>query len=163
MLNKEEIRDWFVGLQQQICLQLESADGEGKFISDEWKRSGGGGGVTRSEAIAELYRGGNIAGRLASLAPALAADAEAGAIYALKSLRINMAKLAHVCRQHIKRYGHEQPTLGCQGGLWTSGVYRRAFAEAVPLWCEMPADNVLFDLPPPVHGSAAIARRLLPL
>lgn len=118
---------------------------------------------TRSEATAELYRGGNIAGRLASLAPALASDAEAGAIYALKSLRINMAKLAHVCRQHIKRYGHGQPTLGCQGGLWTSGVYRRAFAEAVPLWCEMPAENVLFDLPPPVHGAAAIARRLLAL
>jgi N-acetylglucosamine kinase-like BadF-type ATPase len=118
---------------------------------------------TRSEAIAELYRAGDIGGRLASLAPALAADAEAGAIYALKSLRINMAKLAHICRQHIRRYGHEHPKIGCQGGLWTSGVYRQAFVDAVPLWCEMPAEDVLFDLPPPVHGAAAIAQKLLAL
>lgn len=118
---------------------------------------------SRSEAIAALYESDGIARRLASLAPALAEDAENQAIYALKSLRVNMAKLAHVCRQHLKRYGQAQPILGCQGGLWASPVYRRAFQEAVPLWCELPPDAVLFDLPSPVHGAAAIAQRLLPL
>ncbi|WP_276373362.1 oxygen-dependent coproporphyrinogen oxidase [Chryseolinea sp. H1M3-3] len=47
MLTKEEIRDWFVALQESICTQLEDADGKGKFISDPWQRSGGGGGITR--------------------------------------------------------------------------------------------------------------------
>jgi coproporphyrinogen III oxidase len=47
MLTKEEIRDWFVTLQESICTQLEDADGKGKFISDPWQRSGGGGGITR--------------------------------------------------------------------------------------------------------------------
>jgi coproporphyrinogen III oxidase len=47
MLTKETIRDWFIALQETICQQLEDADGRGKFISDQWKRSGGGGGITR--------------------------------------------------------------------------------------------------------------------
>ncbi|MEO7453165.1 MAG: BadF/BadG/BcrA/BcrD ATPase family protein [Fimbriimonadales bacterium] len=114
----------------------------------------------RSDAVAELYSG-QIAQRLASLAPALAADAEEDAIYALKSLRVNMAKLAHVCRQHLKRYGPTDPIIGCQGGLWSSPVYRSAFLDAVPLWCELPAESVVFDLPKPVMGAVAIARSLL--
>lgn len=47
MVTREEIRDWFISLQRQICERLETADGSGKFISDVWERPGGGGGVTR--------------------------------------------------------------------------------------------------------------------
>src|SRR5688500_19027564 len=47
MLNKEEIRDWLVSLQERICTELEHTDGRGKFMTDAWQRSGGGGGVTR--------------------------------------------------------------------------------------------------------------------
>ena len=47
MITKEEIRDWFVVLQQNICIKLEIADGKSKFISDSWERPGGGGGVSR--------------------------------------------------------------------------------------------------------------------
>jgi coproporphyrinogen III oxidase len=47
MISKEEIRDWFIDLQERICTQLEEADGKGKFIVDRWQRSGGGGGTTR--------------------------------------------------------------------------------------------------------------------
>ncbi|MDF9794848.1 coproporphyrinogen III oxidase [Catalinimonas alkaloidigena] len=46
MYNKEEITNWFMSLQDNICNQLEKADG-GKFIEDRWKREGGGGGRTR--------------------------------------------------------------------------------------------------------------------
>jgi coproporphyrinogen III oxidase len=46
-LSKEEISDWFKNLQQDICLQLEKTDGKAKFISDEWLRHGGGGGISR--------------------------------------------------------------------------------------------------------------------
>ncbi|NBP70993.1 MAG: oxygen-dependent coproporphyrinogen oxidase [Cytophagia bacterium] len=47
MLTKETIRDWFIALQQNICSELEKADGQGTFITDRWERPGGGGGVSR--------------------------------------------------------------------------------------------------------------------
>lgn len=47
MPERKDIRDWFKALQDDICTQLEEADGRGKFISDEWVRPGGGGGVSR--------------------------------------------------------------------------------------------------------------------
>lgn len=45
--TKDEIREWFIGLQNQICSALETADGQGKFIPDVWERPGGGGGISR--------------------------------------------------------------------------------------------------------------------
>jgi coproporphyrinogen III oxidase len=47
MPGKETIQKWFTDLQQHICEELEKADGAGKFISDPWERSGGGGGISR--------------------------------------------------------------------------------------------------------------------
>jgi coproporphyrinogen III oxidase len=47
MITKDEISAWFKHLQQDICDQLEKADGKGKFISDVWERPGGGGGTSR--------------------------------------------------------------------------------------------------------------------
>jgi coproporphyrinogen III oxidase len=47
MITKEEIRNWFINLQGNICNQLEQADGTGKFLPDAWQRPGGGGGVSR--------------------------------------------------------------------------------------------------------------------
>lgn len=47
MPQRETILSWFKGLQENICDQLEKADGKGKFLSDQWERSGGGGGVSR--------------------------------------------------------------------------------------------------------------------
>ena len=60
MLTKETIRDWFIALQETICQQLENADGEGKFISDHWKRSGGGGGITRVIANGKVIEKGGV-------------------------------------------------------------------------------------------------------
>jgi coproporphyrinogen III oxidase len=54
MLTKEQISDWFRELQNDICKALEDTDGKGKFITDEWERPGGGGGVSR------VITGGNI-------------------------------------------------------------------------------------------------------
>lgn len=47
MYNKEQITDWFMSLQDDICRQLEEADGSSKFKEDRWQREGGGGGRTR--------------------------------------------------------------------------------------------------------------------
>lgn len=45
--SKVEITDWFRGLQNSICKELEALDGSGTFRSDVWIRPEGGGGDTR--------------------------------------------------------------------------------------------------------------------
>ncbi len=45
--TKEQIADWFHGLQSRICASIEEADGGGGFQSETWERPGGGGGHTR--------------------------------------------------------------------------------------------------------------------
>lgn len=47
MLNKEQISEWLMGLQDSICKSLELADGTSKFIEDNWQRPEGGGGRSR--------------------------------------------------------------------------------------------------------------------
>ncbi|MEQ8714293.1 MAG: oxygen-dependent coproporphyrinogen oxidase [Cyclobacteriaceae bacterium] len=47
MINKEEITEWYKGLQDSICKSLEDADGTGSFQEDAWERPGGGGGRSR--------------------------------------------------------------------------------------------------------------------
>jgi coproporphyrinogen III oxidase len=47
MLSKEDITESFLSLQENICTNLEAADGKGKFFQDKWERSGGGGGLSR--------------------------------------------------------------------------------------------------------------------
>ena len=60
MPYKEEIRDWFKSLQNDICMQLEQADGKGKFISDVWDRPGGGGGVSRVISDGNIIEKGGV-------------------------------------------------------------------------------------------------------
>lgn len=47
MLTKEQITDWFLSLQNNICSALEQEDGKGKFTEDNWIREEGGGGKTK--------------------------------------------------------------------------------------------------------------------
>lgn len=42
-----QIKEFLLQLQSNICQTLELADGSGQFISDEWQRELGGGGLTR--------------------------------------------------------------------------------------------------------------------
>jgi len=60
MITKEEIRNWFVNLQETICSSLEQADENGKFIRDEWQRPGGGGGVSRVMANGRIIEKGGV-------------------------------------------------------------------------------------------------------
>lgn len=45
--DKETIKHWFQGLQNDICRSIEAEDGLGTFVSDSWQRPGGGGGDSR--------------------------------------------------------------------------------------------------------------------
>ena len=57
-LDKTYIASWFQDLQDDICQQLETADGEGQFLEDRWERTGGGGGRTRVIQGRHIEKGG---------------------------------------------------------------------------------------------------------
>lgn len=46
-LPLDEIKAYFLALQDHICHQLETEDGGATFVEDAWQRPGGGGGRTR--------------------------------------------------------------------------------------------------------------------
>lgn len=58
MLTREVISNYFKSLQDDICKQLEVADGEGEFREDAWQRAGGGGGRSRVIMGRHLEKGG---------------------------------------------------------------------------------------------------------
>lgn len=58
MIDKEEIISYFQGLQDNICQQLEQADGGGVFREDLWERPGGGGGRSRVINGQRIEKGG---------------------------------------------------------------------------------------------------------
>jgi len=58
--GKETIENWFKTLQDDICGELEIADGKGKFESDVWQRPGGGGGISRILQHGEVIEKGGV-------------------------------------------------------------------------------------------------------
>jgi len=56
--SKEEITIFFQNLQDDICRQLEAADGIGKFRQDLWEREEGGGGRSRAIEGQHIQKGG---------------------------------------------------------------------------------------------------------
>ncbi|MFK7807309.1 MAG: oxygen-dependent coproporphyrinogen oxidase [Saprospiraceae bacterium] len=57
-MKKEQIANWFKGLQDSICMSLETLDGEGEFKEDRWERPGGGGGRSRVIQGGVIEKGG---------------------------------------------------------------------------------------------------------
>lgn len=57
-IDKEEVISFFKTLQDNICQQLEIADGGGVFQEDAWERPGGGGGRTRILQGQHIAKGG---------------------------------------------------------------------------------------------------------
>lgn len=58
MLDKDAISKYFEALQDDICHQLEAADGQGHFREDAWQREGGGGGRSRVIMGRHIEKGG---------------------------------------------------------------------------------------------------------
>ncbi len=59
-IGKEEIAEWFKGLQDSICESLEKLDGHAKFSEDEWSRPEGGGGRSRVIKKGKLIEKGGV-------------------------------------------------------------------------------------------------------
>lgn len=47
MSNIDEVKSYFIALQNRICAELEQLDGKAVFAHDAWERPGGGGGESR--------------------------------------------------------------------------------------------------------------------
>lgn len=60
MLSKQEITLWLQNLQNNICEQLQNADGQGNFILDAWERPGGGGGTSRVLTNGKIIEKGGV-------------------------------------------------------------------------------------------------------
>lgn len=58
--QKEPFVKFIHDLQNEICSALEAADGKATFISDKWKREGGGGGDTRVIANGRVFEKGGV-------------------------------------------------------------------------------------------------------
>lgn len=56
----EKIKTFLLHLQDDICHSLETVDGKGKFITDEWDRVQGGGGRTRVLANGDVIEKGGV-------------------------------------------------------------------------------------------------------
>jgi len=58
-LNLSAVRDYFTGLQAHIVAALEAVDGQ-PFLSEEWTRPGGGGGISRVIEEGTLFERGGV-------------------------------------------------------------------------------------------------------
>ena len=59
-VNIDKVVDFLKGLQDQICHALESVDGKGKFVEDNWVRQEGGGGRTRVITNGNVFEQGGV-------------------------------------------------------------------------------------------------------
>ncbi len=64
MVNEKDFKEkwiYFVhDLQNRICAALETCDGKAKFEEDKWRRTGGGGGITRVISNGNVFEKGGV-------------------------------------------------------------------------------------------------------
>lgn len=122
------------------------------------------GATRRTEVIAGLYAANDAPRRLASLLKAFVGDAESGALYALKAMKVHAGKLAHLLAIHVREAlppECRQVFVACQGGLWRHPVLCHAFAEQVRFWVDADSVELDFEPPEPALGAAKLAGRLI--
>jgi len=72
-VDRASITTYFQDLQDDICQQLETADGVGRFQEDTWEREGGGGGRSRVIMGQHIEKGGvNFSAVHGELSPKIA-------------------------------------------------------------------------------------------
>lgn len=56
----QAVKDWLLGLQQEICTGLAAIDGRQQFITDSWERATGGSGITRVISEGAVFEKGGV-------------------------------------------------------------------------------------------------------
>jgi coproporphyrinogen III oxidase len=59
-MDKLDVSNYFKDLQERIVFGLEELDGVGEFETDNWKRDGGGGGITRIIQDGAIFEKGGV-------------------------------------------------------------------------------------------------------
>ncbi len=54
-ISTDTVKNYFLDLQESICSELESVDGQNLFGRDEWQRPAGGGGISRVLAQGAVF------------------------------------------------------------------------------------------------------------
>jgi len=57
---RDKAQALFISLQDLFCQELEAVDGRSQFRADEWKRQGGGGGLTRVISDGAIFEKGGV-------------------------------------------------------------------------------------------------------
>ncbi len=60
MTDINQVKDYFLNLQDSICSELARLDGSASFVTDEWQREQGGGGRTRVIADGGVFEKGGV-------------------------------------------------------------------------------------------------------
>ncbi|MEM9101048.1 MAG: oxygen-dependent coproporphyrinogen oxidase [Pseudomonadota bacterium] len=58
--HQEQVKNYLLALQNDICCQLEKLDGKESFITDKWDRPEGGGGISRVIENGRLFEKGGV-------------------------------------------------------------------------------------------------------
>ncbi|MEM6582400.1 MAG: oxygen-dependent coproporphyrinogen oxidase [Pseudomonadota bacterium] len=59
-IDIEQVRSYLLSLQDSICTALSDEDGDGKFLTDEWRRAEGGGGRSRVLSEGAVFERGGV-------------------------------------------------------------------------------------------------------
>jgi coproporphyrinogen III oxidase len=59
-VSPQAVKEYLLDLQERICAELESEDGEGRFVEDVWQRPEGGGGRSRVLAPGRVIEKGGV-------------------------------------------------------------------------------------------------------
>lgn len=60
MSMQNDVAEWFVHFQSEVCEQLVTIDPGNNFIEDKWLRPGGGGGTTRILSDGKIFERGGV-------------------------------------------------------------------------------------------------------
>jgi len=58
--DSQAVKEYLLGLQENICRRLEAVDGEASFIRDSWDRPEGGGGISRVISEGRVFEKGGV-------------------------------------------------------------------------------------------------------
>ncbi|MDH5433107.1 MAG: oxygen-dependent coproporphyrinogen oxidase [Gammaproteobacteria bacterium] len=60
MIEIDRVKNYLLGLQENICNELSGVDGKAEFIVDKWQRPEGGGGITRVISDGAVFEKGGV-------------------------------------------------------------------------------------------------------
>lgn len=151
-ISIEAVKKYFLGLQNDICHQLELEDGSTHFVTDQWQREAGGGGITRVMVDGEVIEKGGVnfsevfGDALPPSASAHRSELAGRSFHALGvSLVIHprnpMAPTSHMnVRFFVAKKENEQPVWWFGGGFDLTPYY--GFEEDARFWHQNAFDAV---------------------